>query len=140
MMKYEVKWNNGTEEISFFATALTLGHKQLYCKWLYNQMIANDQLMNNDPEDHQKFRKVLAADPPAWDTYADPAVYASLNKIAGNRQYMRILFEIPVAKMSDSQMDAWVKSKENPPDQPESDLQIAMRMVRESADPKPKPG
>lgn len=131
-MKYPIKYNGET----FEAESLTIGKKQAFCNWLLQHQL--ETFARLPPYLYQRNAAILAAKPPEWSTDFTPDVRVALSTAAGARQYYRLLLAIPVERMSDKAFDEMIASKEA--EGPTGDLNLALKAISESHNPKATPG
>lgn len=130
---YVVRWRGETYSVS----DLTDKVKHRYCVWLYGHMLDNAKVYKK-AKDFVRFERQLTASPPEWTSLPDFEVLDSFNKPPGRRQLLRLLLDLSddpadPTFMAEEDLEAMVAEKSADPD---SDLNRAMRLVGESADPK----
>lgn len=131
--KYEVKWRGET----YFASDLTDALKFKYCQWLYGYMLENAKRYKTAKE-FLEFDRKLTASPPEWTSVPDASVLESLGREPGQLQLMRLVLNLDQDAMSDADFNEMIEEKEKDAN---SDLNRAMKLIREDSDPKaPKGG
>ena len=127
---YPVEWKGKT----YYLSDLTLGIKRAYAKWLARDMIANAKSIM-DHSDFVAFRESLMAAPPKWDVSPTPTVAASFgsHNVVGHVMLNRLMLGVTPEEMSDKDIEALIREKDA---DESSDYSVAMRMIRESHDPK----
>ena len=130
---YEIRWRGEV----YHAGDLTDEKKNRYCVELYRHMLDNARKVKS-AKDYMEFDRKLIANLPEWTSLPSWDVLESLNTKWGEKTLMRIILDIDRDVMNDDELDEMVKEKEA--DQT-SDLNIAMKLIKEAADPKaPKGG
>jgi hypothetical protein len=131
---YPVEWRGR----KFVASDLTDELKERYCAWLYNHLLDNARARKS-ASDYLRYENRLTAAPPEWTSLPDDATLASLDKLPGRRQLLRLILSLKPETdpdgMSDAEMDELIREKEADPG---SDLKRAMNLIRDRADPKAK--
>lgn len=142
MNGYPVRWRGR----KLTASDLTDDLKNGYCVWLYNYMLDNarERMTVNA---YRAYENQLTAAPPEWTSLPDRSVLAALDpnntRREPKRQLTRMILGLklpeddPEAGMSEEELDELIAEKSADPD---SDLNRAMRLVREGADPKARRG
>lgn len=131
---YEIRWRGEV----YHASDLTDGLKAKYCVWLYNHMLANARRYKT-AADYLAFDRKLTASPPEWTSLPGLDVLESFNTAAGRRQLIRLILDLPAVEddpergMTDADLDEMVTAKEA---EQGSDLERAMALIRDAADPK----
>lgn len=131
-MRYEVKWRGET----YYASDLTDDLKFKYCQWLYGHMLENAKRFKT-ARDFLEFDRKLTASPPEWTSLPDHAVLESLGKEPGQAALMRLILNLDKEKMSDDDFNEMVEQKQK---DETSDLNLAMKLIREDADSKVQKG
>jgi hypothetical protein len=126
---YPVEWKGET----LFISQITIGIKQAFCNWLTKSMVESAlQTYGKDTPEFTDFQTKLFASPPKWGTVPSKAVVASLNSEDGQFYMSRLLLGVTTEKISDTELYELLASKDND----DSDLVVAMKLVKENADPK----
>lgn len=125
---YEIRWR---EEV-YHASDLTDEIKHKYCVELYGHLLGNARKFKS-AKDYMEFDRKITANPPEWTSIPGWDVLESLNTKWGERLLMRLVLGIGKDAMTDEELDEMVKEKEA---DPTSDLNIAMKLIKENADPK----
>jgi len=129
---YPVTWRGET----YHASDLTDDIKHRYCVALYGHLLDNARKFKT-AKDYLDFDRKLTANPPEWTSLPGWDVLESFNTQWGQRQLMRLVLGIDKDTMGDDELDEMVKAKEA---EPGSDLNRAMALIREAADPKARKG
>ncbi len=130
--KYPVKWRGET----YYASDLTDGLKFKYCQWLYGFMLDNARKFKTAVQ-YLEFDRRLTANPPEWTSIASAEVLESFKEAAGQRQILRLILDLDEDAMSDADLAEMTTAKDI---DEASDLNTALKIIRENADPKPQPG
>lgn len=125
---YEVRWRGEV----YHASDLTDGLKHRYCQWLYGHMLDNARRFKTAAQ-YLEFDRKLTASPPEWTSLPGWDVLESFSTTAGRRQLLRLILDVDADRLSDADMDEMVEAKQA---DPASDLNRAMNLIREAADPK----
>ena len=130
--RYPIEWRCET----YYAREMTDDLKHKYCLWLYRHTLKNAQNWMN-AKDYLAFERRLTVNPPEWTSVAHPDVIESFNTTAGCLRLFRLAIDVSEEAMSDEELNEMVTEKEK---DPTSDFNIAMKLIRENADPKAKRG
>lgn len=88
-------------------------------------------------KEYLEFDRKLTASPPEWTSLPDTSVLESLSKQNGQTELVRLILGIDREMMSDDEFDEMIAEKEK---DDASDLNRAMRLIRENSDPKVQKG
>lgn len=131
--KYEIKWRGET----YYASDLTDEIKRKYCVWLVNHMLDNARKVKT-AADYLIFDRKLMANLPEWTSgVATEDVLESFKTMAGQLHLMRLVLDIDADLMTDAELQEFVNQKEA---DEASDLNRAMKLIKEAADPKVQRG
>lgn len=125
---YEIRWRGEV----YHAGDLTDEKKNRYCVELYGHLLENARKFKT-AKDYMEFDRKITANPPEWTSLPSWDVLESLNSAWGHKTLMRIILDIGKDVMTDDELDEMVKEKEA---ESGSDLNTAMKLIKEAADPK----
>lgn len=130
---YEIEWRGET----YHASDLTDELKKKYCKWLYRHMLTNAREYKTAAE-FAEFDRKLTTNPPKWTSLPEHwDVIESFTTPEGAIALARLILGIKVEVMNDEELNEMIREKEK---DPLSDYCVAMRQIKESADPKVQRG
>jgi len=131
---YPVVWRDRT----YYLGDITVGVKAGFVRWakafLTKQGIEN---LGDRPDLLTTYLANLYGEIWWGDGTMSKPTHALLNSPDGGRQLNRLLFGKSVEKLSDTDLDAMLDEKGA---DPASDYMVAMRLIRENADPKAHSG